>query len=77
MYINPLKSELLTKQGCRDELVVYSLFFFLQQLIYVYMYIYHTIIILLYYILAHYIINYLITESEVVTGKSQTEALPY
>jgi len=23
------------------------------------------------------IINYLITESEVITGKSQTEALPY
>ena len=25
--LNPLKSELLTKQACRDELVVYSLFF--------------------------------------------------
>ena len=28
LYIlNPLKSELLTKQACRDKLVVYSLFF--------------------------------------------------
>ena len=27
MDLNPLKSELLTKQACRDELVVYSLFF--------------------------------------------------
>ena len=26
--LNPLKNELLTKQACRDELVVYSLFFF-------------------------------------------------
>ena len=26
IHINPLKSELLTKQACRDELVVYSLF---------------------------------------------------
>ena len=25
--LNPLKSELLTKQACRDELGVYSLFF--------------------------------------------------
>ena len=25
--VNPLKSELLTKQACRDELVVYSFFF--------------------------------------------------
>ena len=28
LLLNPLKSELLTKQACRDELVVYSLFFF-------------------------------------------------
>ena len=27
LYINPLKSELFKKQACRDELVVYSLFF--------------------------------------------------
>ena len=38
--INPLKSELLTKQACRDELVVYSLFFSPTTYIYIYIYIY-------------------------------------
>ena len=35
--LNPLKSELLTKQACRDELVVYSLFFSQTTYIIIYM----------------------------------------
>ena len=27
VFLNPLKSELFTKQACRDAVVVYSLFF--------------------------------------------------
>ena len=38
--VQPLKSELLTKQACRDELVVYSLFFSPTTYIYIYIYIY-------------------------------------
>ena len=36
LQVDPLKSELFTKQACRDAVVVYSLFF-LQQNIYIYM----------------------------------------
>ena len=34
LQVHPLKSELLTKQACRDELVVYSLFFFFSNNLY-------------------------------------------
>ena len=59
LVLNPLKSELLTKQACRDELVVYSLFFSPTTYTSLYLYVLSTFLRILNFALYIYIYIYI------------------